>query len=42
MLVDFALLAAEACFGPLFDVTVDVGPYESGSNETSGGGYARV
>ena len=37
VLVDFASLAAEACSGPLADVTVDVGPYESGSDEMSGG-----
>ena len=34
IIVDFFyLLAAEACPGPLANVTVDVGPYESGSDE---------
>ena len=42
MFVDFASLAAEACPGPLADITVDLGPYESGSDETSGGSDALV
>ncbi len=42
MLVNFVSLAAEARLGPLSDVTFDVGPYESGSNETLGGLHAWV
>lgn len=42
VLVDFGSLAAEACLGPLSDIVFDVGPYESGSDETLGGFHAWV
>jgi hypothetical protein len=35
-------LAADTCLGPLLDVTVDVRPHESGSDEMAGGSYGWV
>ena len=40
MLDDFGSLAAETCLGPLSDITLDVRPYESASDEMLGGFHA--
>ena len=37
MLVDLGSLAAKTCFGPLSDITLDVGPYKSGTNQALSG-----
>ena len=42
VLDDFGSLAAETCLDPLSDITLDVRPYESASDEMLGGFHAWV